>query len=47
MSDKEVYDMGFDTVDDFSEYLILKLKNGELSIFRNSYVELFRDLNRY
>ena len=34
--------MGFDTVDEFEEYLILTFENGETSTFRNSHVDLFR-----
>ena len=34
--------MGFDTVDEFEEYLILTLKSGETSTFCNSHVDLFK-----
>ena len=41
ISDREIYDLGFDEVDKYGEYLILTLKDGEKSIFRNSFVDLF------
>lgn len=40
--DAEIYAMGFDDVDPFSEYLILTLENGETSTFRNSLCDMFR-----
>ena len=42
ISDEEIAAMGFDTVDEFGEYLILTFENGETSTFRNSHVDLFR-----
>lgn len=39
--DREIYDLGFNEVDKYGEYLILTLKDGEKSIFRNSFVDLF------
>ena len=42
ISDEEIAAMGFDTVDEFEEYLILTFENGETSTFRNSHVDLFR-----
>lgn len=41
ISDREIYDLGFNEVDKYGEYLILTLKDGEKSIFRNSFVDLF------
>lgn len=32
----------FDCADEFNEYLILTLENGETSTFRNSHVDLFK-----
>ena len=40
--DEEIVAMGFDTVDEFEEYLILTLKSGETSTFCNSHVDLFK-----
>ena len=42
ISGEEIAAMGFDTVDEFEEYLILTFENGETSTFRNSHVDLFR-----
>lgn len=41
-SDEEVYNMGFDEVDEHGEYLVLTLKGGETSTFKNSHVDVFR-----
>jgi hypothetical protein len=41
ISDKEIYNLGFDDVDKYGEYLILTLKDGEKATFRNSLVDLF------
>lgn len=43
ISDREIYDMGFDTVDPYGEYLILKLADGGIAIFRNSFCDMFKD----
>lgn len=42
ISDEEIAAMGFDTVDEFGEYLILTFENGETSTFCNSRVDLFK-----
>lgn len=42
ISDEEIAAIGFDTVDEFEEYLILTFENGETSTFCNSHVDLFR-----
>lgn len=42
ISDEEIAAMGFDTVDEFEEYLILTFENGETSTFCNSHVDMFR-----
>lgn len=42
IEDEEIYNMGFDDVDEYKEYLILTTENGETSTFRNSLVDLFR-----
>lgn len=42
ISDEEIAAMGFDTVDEFEEYLILTFENRETSTFCNSHVDLFR-----
>lgn len=42
ISDEEIAAMGFDSVDEFAEYLILTFENGETSTFCNSHVDLFR-----
>ena len=41
ISDNEIYQMGFDDVDTFGEYLILKMEDGDTSTFRNSLCDMF------
>ena len=42
MTDEEVYAEGFDEVDPYGEYLILRTMEDEVSTFRNSYCDMFR-----
>ena len=42
IADEEIYNMGFDEVDECGEYAILTFDNGETSTFRNSHVDIFR-----
>lgn len=42
IEDSEIYEMGFDEVDEYKEYLILKFANGETSTFKNSHIDMFR-----
>ena len=44
ISDTDIYKLGFDTVDEYSEYLILTFETGEKSTFCNSHVDLFRKI---
>ena len=43
ISDKDIYDAGFDSVDPYGEYTILTFANGEHSTFRNSFCDVFRE----
>ena len=38
----QIFEMGFDEADEYNEYVILTLKDGETSTFRNSRVDVFR-----
>lgn len=42
MTDNEIYNLGFDDVDEHGEYLVLTFDNGETSTFRNSRVDVFK-----
>lgn len=42
IEDEEIYNMGFDDVDENKEYLIITLGNEEVATFRNSLVDMFR-----
>ena len=39
-TDGEIYNMGFDEVDPYKEYLFIKFADDTESIFRNSYVDM-------
>lgn len=41
MDDEQVYGMGFDEVDEYGEYCIITMLNGNVSTFRNSHVDVF------
>ena len=40
--DEQIYEMGFDEIDEYGEYLIMTHGDGEISTFRNSHVDVFR-----
>lgn len=42
MTDEEVYEDGFDTVDEYKEYAVITFVDGETATFRNSYTDIFR-----
>lgn len=44
ITDTDIYKLGFDTVDEHGEYLILTFETGEKSTFCNSHVDLFRKI---
>lgn len=43
ISNYKAREMGFDVVDPYGEYLVLKLANGGIAIFRNSFCDMFKD----
>lgn len=42
ISDAEILAQGFDEVDPYGEYLRIRLTNGGVLTFRNSYVDMFK-----
>lgn len=41
MTDEQIRELGFESADDYGEYLIITYKSGEVGTFRNSYVDIF------
>ncbi len=41
ISDEEIFAEGFDEVDPYGEYLIIRTMDDEFATFRNSYVDVF------
>mgnify|MGYP003437463531 CR=1 FL=1 len=41
MTDEEIFAEGFDEVDPYGEYLIIRTLDDRFSTFRNSYVDMF------
>lgn len=42
IEDDEIFAEGFDETDEYKEYCIITLENGETATFRNSHVDVFR-----
>ena len=42
MTDEEIYNLGFDTVDEYQEYAFIEFENGESATFRNSHIDIFK-----
>ena len=42
ISDEEIFEEGFDTVDENKEYAIMTYADGTTSTFRNSHIDIFR-----
>ena len=42
LTPSEIYGMGFDEIDLFGEYSIVEFNDGETSIMRNSFVDIFK-----
>lgn len=42
IGDNEIYNDGYDEVDEHKEYLIMTFEDGTTSTFRNSHVDIFK-----
>lgn len=42
ITDDEIFAQGFDETDEYSEYVIIKTSDNEISTFRNSLVDVHR-----
>lgn len=42
ITEEEIFEEGFDDVDPYGEYLIIRSMDDEISTFRNSYVDMFK-----
>ena len=42
MTDEEIFALGFDGTDEYKEYAIITLADGDTATFRNSLCDIFR-----